>query len=303
MTNYPKTMVHPHFRKGTAAVVEGVDPNSGRKYKDYQGTADRLPPLFVENDQQEDRARAKGYLDHGEAPAAIAEGTEYPLMMVHPEHVDAVPDEKVPHSVDGGPVTFVTVPGKPERYPHRTVATAAEELAWRAKGYDRPGVCDPAAVEASIAMPYDPNRGDQEWPKYVQTGVDPAGKPIMTLMQDPAIKPEVKAYPMWITTGKDPNTGDVIGKAVDSLDEHIALCRKLGMPDPGGERPAPPPVPVPSVNFDIETTPISSEPTEIACSDAPAPLSHGDKIRLGRERKKAEREAEQAAVMQKTEAA
>lgn len=109
----------------------------------------------------------------------------------------------------------------------------------------------------------------------VQTGVGPDGKPIMTLMQDPSIAPDLKLYPMWITTGKDPNTGDPIGKAVDSLEKHIALCQKLGMPVPG-ETKAEVPRPAPAVS-------------------AVVPMTRGQKIAATKARKKAERVAQAVA--------
>lgn len=262
MTGYPKWMNHPHYRKGTATLVEGTDPVSGRKFKDYKGTSDRLPPLFVENADQEEHARMRGYLDPGEAPPAIAHGAEYPLMMVHPDHVDAIPDEKVPHSVDGGPVTIVVIPGKPEKYPHVTVQDADQEAAWRAKGYDRPGVCDPAAVQTARANPHGIGNKGGEWPKIIN-GV---------LTQDPNAKPVENQYPMWITTGKDPNSGEPIGKAVADLAEHIALCKRLGMPEPGA-------MPAPLA---------PAAPTRPEAHSPPA-LTRGQKIAATKARKKAER--------------
>ena len=278
MIPYPKTMHHPHFRKGTATLVEGQDPVSGRKYRDYQGTPDRLPPLFVENSDQEDHARARGYLDPGEAAPAAALGGEYPLVLVHPDHADAIPDDKMPQKIGDGPVTFVTIPGKPERYPHVTVQDAAQEAAWQAKGYDRPGVCDPTAVEAARANPRGVTGTGAEWPKMVN-GV---------LMEDPNARPDLKQYPMWVTTGKDPNTGDPIGKAVADLAEHIALCKRLGMPEPGQAAQAAPPAP--------PAPPALSAPVAIVQSDFVPILTKGDKIRATKARKKAERLAEQQAA-------
>ncbi len=290
-TAYPKTMTHPHHRKGTYKAIPGtgkVQADGTVVNPDYQGTADRFPPMFVNNADQEDMARAQGYLQHGEAMPAMKEGTEYPLMLVHPKHEDAIPDDKVPHKVGNGPVSIVIVPGKPEKFPHVTVHDEAQEKIWTAKGWDRPGVCDPQAVEDSRAMPYDPNRPPgQEWPKIIN-GV---------LTQDPDAVPEAKSYPMWITTGKDPNTGDPIGKAVENLEEHIALCKRLGMPEPG--------VVTPSPLLTVSLIKSEIRKMQEAAVDAAIPvpaieettahvnLTRGQKIAATKARKKAERLAVQ----------
>lgn len=229
MTSYPKTMTHPHARKGSYKPVPGSgravrqdDGTPGEKLMAYQGTPDRLPPLFVENAEQEERARAKGYLDFGEAPPPVAGYSEYPLMLVHPKHVDAVPEERRPYrTTEGGPLEWNIIPGKPEQFPNVTVNDADQEEAWKAKGYERPGRADPQAVADARASPYVPGRTTSEWPKMVN-GV---------LVEDPDAPPSgPEEYPLWITTGKHPDTGEAMGKTVASREEEIALCKKLDLP-------------------------------------------------------------------------
>jgi hypothetical protein len=265
--DYPKTMVHPHYQKGSANVVEGFDPRSGKHFKDYQGTPDRNPPVHVYTPDQEERVRALGYLQYGEKPPAHAEYSEYPLTLCHPGHVEAVPDEKVPHKDETtGAVTIIVVPGKPEILPHAVVHSAAEEKAWLARGYRRPGQSNPTAARDAVAKPYVPGQVTHEWPKMVD-GV---------LMQDPKTQaPGPTQYPKWITTGKDPNTGDPIGKTVASLEEERALRAKVGLPPPAVDL-APAPAPVAP-----------------APSQAPA-MTRGQKIAATKARKKAEKLAQQA---------
>jgi hypothetical protein len=216
---------------------------------------------------------------------------EYPLMMCHPDHVDAVPDEKVPHrDSETGPVTIVTVKGAPEVLPHVTVHNAAEEAKAHAKGYRRPGTADAEAVAASIANPHVPGRVAQEYPKYVPTGEhDADGKPIMKVIQDPNAVVEDRSFPKWLTVGKAEN-GDPIGVTVNSLGEEAAARLKYGL--------VPEPTLAPKLDMTrkavsdmVDFRPISAE--EEAARIVPA-MTRGQKIAATKARKKAERLAAQS---------
>lgn len=273
MTSFPKTMTHPHARKGSAKPVQYKDPVSGRAVTDYQGTPDRLPPLFVENAEQEERARAKGYLDFGEAPPPVAGYSEYPLMLVHPKHVDAVPEERHPYrKTEGGPVEWNITPGKPEQFPHVTVHDADQEETWKAKGYERPGRADPQAVADAKASPHVPGRTTSEWPKMVD-GV---------LVEDPDAPPDgPEEYPKWITTGKHPDTGDVMGKTVASREGEVALRTKLGLP----------PIAEP-----VKRPLLTASPMTTFREAVDKPLTRGQKAAATRAANKARKAAEQPAA-------
>src|ERR1700721_1708649 len=91
----PKTMHHPQYRKSVPQAIESVDASSGRPFKDYVGTPELFPPVTVETADQEALYRSKGYFMPSESPPPPPEWSEYPVMLVHPDHVDAVPDETV----------------------------------------------------------------------------------------------------------------------------------------------------------------------------------------------------------------
>lgn len=272
-TEYPKTMVHPHAQKGTVTEIKGTDPVSGRPFTDRQGTPDRLPPVHVNTAEQEAEARTRGYHAYGETPPAMThDPAEYPLMMCHPDHVDAVPDEKYPHKDETtGAVTIMVLKGKPEVLPHATVADAADEARMAAKGYRRMGTFDPVALEASIASPYVPGRVSQEWPKMVD-GV---------MVQDPNVKPEENRYPMWVGDAEK-------GFAVTNPVEEAAARLKLGLP----EMEAPKPVPSRQIAPDEIAPEAPRAPMTLApATDEPRPMTHGEKVKAGRARKAVERAA------------
>jgi hypothetical protein len=230
MTGYPKTLHHPQYRRGHAVPVPGTGklvntPQGPVEVRTaFQGIPDLFPPLTVHNPDHEAQARAKGYLEQGEAPPPMADFSEYPLMLSHPDYEPETPDEVTAVRNDQGQLVTTTIKGKPAKMPHVFVNTLAEEKAWHTKGYRRPGKSDPQAAEAAKASPYVAGRVTAEYTKVVD------GK----LVQDPGLPPAGPIeYPKWITTGKDPDTGDPIGKEVKSRAEEIALCERLGLPLPG----------------------------------------------------------------------
>lgn len=186
--DYPKTLHHPAEKKGTATAVSGKDPVTGRPFTDYQGTPDQLPPVTVQNGDQEAFYRARGYLLGGEAPPPPAAYAEYPIMLVHPDHQDAIPDDFTVEKTKDGQIIHHRIPGKPERLLPVAVNGKAEEDAWGAKGYRRAGSPDPDAIRTAEASPYDPTRSHIEWPKMVDgVVVDPD-----------ADTGGVQEYPKWV---------------------------------------------------------------------------------------------------------
>lgn len=148
---YPREMVHPSYR---------VDPASTEAYR---ASSNRLAPVTVYAPHQEDEFRSYGYVLKGENIPFSAERIEYPLMMTHPDHVDAVPASTQIIAVDGQ-FQVLPVPEIKERYPHVFVDDKAHEAMWEKKGYRRVGVFDPGAYERATVAP-GPAGG--EWPKMV----------------------------------------------------------------------------------------------------------------------------------------
>ena len=180
---YPKAMVHPGYHPAKI-----VRPGKWGEPVTAAPAPDSFPPVTVNNEQQEEMHRAMGYREQGEAPPPMIDYSEYPLMLVHPEHVDGVPAQSFARKDEAtGAITTWTEPGIPEKYPHRQVNNAAEEAEWTAKGWQRPGRADPDAMQASRASPHVPDRTVQEWPKMVDGKVvDP-----YTANDGPQL------YPMW----------------------------------------------------------------------------------------------------------
>jgi hypothetical protein len=174
---FPIIMVHPQHR---AATVQDFDSNDG-----LPGTPERFPPIEVHSPDQEAETRARGYLRHGEAVPKVADFSEFPKMMRHPKHVDAIPPSQGAQMVDGRLTTY-PIPGVPEKFPDATAKDADEQAVWEAKGYEAAGVEDPLAFERATVSPGKP--GD-DWPKWVD-GV---------LMQDPDAPPDMTGqYPKWL---------------------------------------------------------------------------------------------------------
>ncbi len=114
-----------------------------------------------------------------------AQFNEYPKMVHHPNHVDAVAASQGARLEDGKLVTFA-IPGTAEKFPAVSVRDAAEEKAWAAKGYHAAARSDPVAFDRAIAAPGKPG---EEWPKWVD-GV---------LTQDPEAPADLsREYPKWV---------------------------------------------------------------------------------------------------------
>jgi hypothetical protein len=198
-------MKHPHARKGKVTQIKGVDAVSGRPFTDSQGEPDVFPDVTVKDPHTEAYYRARGYIIPGEVPPPPAEYAEYPVMLVHPEHVDAIPDDWHIEKGDNGEIIRHKILGKPEVFPPRQANTEAEEESLGQKGYKRAGQDNPDAIRSAHASPYVPGRKTQEYPKMVNGEIEdpeaPSGGPIQ--------------YPKWI--------GD---KLVHSRAEEEALTGK-----------------------------------------------------------------------------
>ncbi len=188
-TTYPKTLAHPSYKPAEVKAVPVTSSITGRTIIDHYGTPDRYPPVTVNNEDQEERHRAMGYIEYGEAPKPMIEFSEFPLMLTHPGHIPAVEQQVfATRDQNTGAVTTHTIAGSPAKLPAVVVKNSREEETWAAKGYVRPGRADPDAVQASKASPHVPGRVVEEFPKMVD------GKVV-----DPRPNPHgFQKYPMWM---------------------------------------------------------------------------------------------------------
>lgn len=158
---FPKDMVHPGYAPAVFAKRTAYgEPNE-------RGAPARYPPVTVNAPHQEEEYRAKGYHVYGETVSTMTPYQEYPKMLVHPEHKDAIPDEHLARR-EGHTIITNTIPGSPEVYPAVFVKDAKEEEAWKAKGYGSPVKGDPEAfISAQAAPKHDSRPGIIEYPKWV----------------------------------------------------------------------------------------------------------------------------------------
>lgn len=233
MSEWPKTMTHPNYVKGKVTEIRGVDANSGRPFVDYQGEPDMFPPVYVKNPDEEASCRARGYFLAGETPPPPPEWAEYPVMLVHPKHVDAIEPQHIPVKTDAG-ISITIIPGTPEVLPPRQANSAEEERALEEKGYKRTGIADPDAVRTAHASP---NAAGRKVQKYPMMGKD--GKII-----DPHAQTSGRQeYPKWIgdkivnnPVEEEALTGERIPGAHPS--EFCVICGDEIMDDdPAGEGP------------------------------------------------------------------
>lgn len=226
------TMTHPHARKGKIIQIKGTDAVSGRAFTDSQGEPDVFPDVTVKDPQTEAYYRAKGYIVPGEVPPPPAEYAEYPVMLVHPDHVDAIPDDWHIEKGEGpGEVIRHKILGKPEVWPPKQANDAAEEGALGRQGYARAGRDDPEAIRRSTASPYVPGRKTQEYPKLVN-GV----------LEDPdAQQGGPIQYPKWIGDKLVNNRSEeeaLTGKPADVVLDECIICGeviKQGQPAASGK--------------------------------------------------------------------
>lgn len=214
-------MKHPHARKGKITQIKGIDGVSGRPFTDSQGEPDVFPDVTVKDPQTEAYYRSRGYIVPGEVPPPPAEYAEYPVMLAHPDHVDAIPDDWHIEKGDSGEIIRHKILGKPEVLPPRQANTKAEEIALGKQGYKRAGVDDPEAIRRSTASPYVAGRETQEFPKMKADGAieDPnaqQGGPIQ--------------YPKWIgekLVNSRAEEEALTGKKVDVVLDVCIICDEV----------------------------------------------------------------------------
>lgn len=163
----PKLMKHPHARKGEIHEIKGKDAISGREFTDYQGDPDVFPDVTVKDPTTEAYYRSRGYLIPGEVPPPPAEYSEYPVMLVHPNHVDAVADDFTIEKAENGEIVRHRIPGSPEKFPPKAANSKSEEKKLGQEGYKRAGQDNPDAIRTAKANPHRPGRKTEEFPKIV----------------------------------------------------------------------------------------------------------------------------------------
>lgn len=209
-TEYPKRMIHPATKPGTTKPVPGTEvynTDGSVRSVDYQGTPDRFPALDVADATEEEQYRAKGYLAFGEQQKPAIAYQEYPKMLEHPDFEAAV-EPTVEFRMPDGKLVQPATPGKPAKLPPVRVESQDDQDKWEAKGYRQPGKCDPEAVQAARAAPYDPKRVKQEYPKLVG-GV---------MVSDPGLADDgPKQYPKWITVNGHPQGGVIVKSKAEEI--------------------------------------------------------------------------------------
>lgn len=155
--SYPKTMTHPNAVKGTTTAIRGIDA-AGRTVTDYQGTADKFPPVTVHNADQEGKHRAAGYVTDDDL-IVMQTYRDYPVWLVHANGLEAIANSK-----------------------------AAEDK-FISEGFERKGKGNAEAVQKAYASPYDPDAIDQEWPKMIDGVLTQDPEKDQTGFQH---------YPMWV---------------------------------------------------------------------------------------------------------
>ena len=195
MSYTPKTLVHPGFDPGSPAVFRGpngdlLPPGSLHGEMVSPGRPGRYPPVDVKSQDEEDQYRAKGYLAKGEQPVKVDGFYDYPKMLVHPEHVPAVPDEiHAEPKEEGKPLKTYVVKGTPEKFPPVTVKNAQEEAEWNDKGYHMPVLADPLAFQKAHSSPYQAGAKVQGYPRW-ENGI---------LVSDPNQNTKGRQeYPKWV---------------------------------------------------------------------------------------------------------
>lgn len=84
---YPMVMAHPNAKKAETKAVPVKNEVTGRVIVDHYGTPDLLPPVTVNNEDQEEQYLAKGYQPQGRLdPAAFAKAHAAPQpAQYHPQ--------------------------------------------------------------------------------------------------------------------------------------------------------------------------------------------------------------------------
>lgn len=225
----PKLMRHPHARKGKITQIKGVDAVSGRAFTDSQGEPDVFPDVTVKDPTNEAYYRAQGYIVPGEVPPPPAEYAEYPVMLVHPGHVEAVPETFDVEKTGDGQIIRHRVPGFPEKFPPMQANDASEEAKLAKKGYGRPGQDNPEAIRRSKASPHVAGRVAKEFPKMVDGHVEDPDAQLGGPIQ----------YPKWVgdqLVNSRAEEEALTGKTVDPVIDICIICDEIILgSEPRGE--------------------------------------------------------------------
>ena len=158
-TPYPKQMRHPAEQPSRQLRAPGtLDKRDPGEWSEAS-----YLPVTVNNPDQEQQYRAKGYVGPGEGAQAMQQFQEYPMMLQHPGYVPEVP-QQMDAKVENGRMVSTTIPGRPAVNPPVKVNSAEEADAWIAKGYLVPKVGgDPVAFSTLANSPrrpsgYEPQR-------------------------------------------------------------------------------------------------------------------------------------------------
>jgi hypothetical protein len=201
----PIEMHHPAYDAGKPAKLAVMNDGSGFTPGTViqNGTPCRYQPMSAASDEDEESLRAKGYMRKGEGQKPVEGYHAFPKMLVHPDHVPAVPDEIMAQKEDGKGIKTYVVKGTKEKLGPVIVNDAAEESAWQEKGYAEPVRSDPQAFERLHAVPYDPDARVNGYPRW-ENG---------TLVNDPGIDTSGRQqYPKWVS-----------GVLVESAAQEVAL--------------------------------------------------------------------------------
>src|SRR5208337_69303 len=123
--------------------------------------------VIVNGADSEARYRAMGYLRFGE-PRAQVDHYEYPKVLRHPEHQEAIPAQTEAKIENNRIVGTFTVPPVAAVFPDIFVKDVNEENLWRDKGYKPAGEYDKAALEAVLNGTIDEEEYEAaEFPKWI----------------------------------------------------------------------------------------------------------------------------------------
>lgn len=198
-------------------------------------------------------------------PASPAQHVEYPKHMVHPGYQPGTIGQEVksPHGFS------YYIGGTAIRFPPVLVMNADQEEMHAAQGYVSIGKSDPAAFAraAAAAVPVDPDHVPEPYPKWVAGRVVNSAAEEAVALGQPAPEPPVEVVPE---------------KPAPEL-ENARLRAELAEMRALLESATAPPVVEPA-------DPAESGPRTIddLLAADPATLTHGEKVRLGRHRAKAE---------------
>lgn len=222
-------------------------------------------------------------------PAPTSEFSKFPMHMVHPGFSPGTVGEEIksPHGFS------YHVGGTAIRFPPVLVWTEDQEQQHAAQGYVSIGKSDPAAFARAVAeaRPIEPDHKPEPYPKWVGGKVANnaeeeariLGVPVASsepAEAAPSIDTEVNTLEVW------PKQAPGLGGGASAEDEIAALEARLAALRASRAEP------IVTLNEDAITEPlVMKEPQAeshgvppLMASDRPRELTHGERIRLGKER-------------------